>query len=232
MSPSSSPDVLRKFSFDTVFEDNGRVIAPLRPKKSFTPEEVEAIRRECFAEGERSALAIAQAAQALALQQISAAAQGALGGLAVVAHEHRAGSARLALAAARKIADAALDRFPEAPVAAALDALAREIEAVPKLVARCAPDQLDGVKTALEDAAHSAGYPGQIVVRADPALPPAAFVLDWGDGSAAYDPNAAAARVAQALDEALAADGFHAESLNHSNIGRPDTDGANEADHG
>jgi flagellar assembly protein FliH len=213
---------VRKFAFDTVFEDNGRVIAPARPKKSFTPEEVEQVRREAFAEGERSALAIAQAAQAQALQQIAAAAQGALGGLAMVAHEHRTGSARLALAAAGKIADAALQRFPEAPAAAALDALAREVEAVPRLVARCAPEQLDGVTQALEAAAHDAGYPGQIVVRADPALPLAAFVLDWGDGSAAFDPNAAAARVTQALDEALAAEGFHAESLNHPN----------EADHG
>jgi flagellar assembly protein FliH len=212
----------RKFSFDTVFEDNGRVIAPMRPKKSFTPEEVEQIRRESFAEGQRSAEAVAQQAQAQALQLIAATAQGALSGLAMVAHEHRSGSARLALAAARKIADAALDRFPEAPVAAALDALAREVEAVPRLVARCAPERLDGVKQALEDAAHSAGYPGQIVVRPDPALPAAAFVLDWGDGSAAFDPNDAAARVAQALDEALAAEGFHAESLN----------APNEADHG
>ena len=57
--------------------------------------------------------------------------------------------------------------------------------------------------------------PGQILVRADLAMPPAAFVLDWGDGSAAFDPNDAAARVVQALDEALAAEGFHAESLNH-----------------
>jgi len=217
---SDSP--VRKFSFDTVFEDNGRVIAPARPKKSFTPEEVEAIRREAFAEGERSALAIAGQAQTLALQQIAAAAQGALGGLAMVAHEHRSGSARLALVAARKIADAALDRFPEAPAAAALDALAREVEAVPRLVARCAPDRLEGVKQALEAAAHDAGYPGQIVVRADPALSLAAFVLDWGDGSAAFDPDAAAARVAQALDEALAAEGSHAESLNSPN----------EADHG
>jgi flagellar assembly protein FliH len=218
---------VRKFSFDTVFEDNGRVIAPARPKKSFTAEEVEAIRRECFAEGERSALAIAQQAQTLALQQIAAAVQGALGSLAMVAHEHRTGSAHLALAAARKIADAALARFPEAPVAAALDALAREVEAVPRLVARCAPDQLDAIQEALEGAAHSAGYPGQIVVRADPGLAAAAFVLDWGDGSAAFDPDDAAARVAQALDEALAAEGFHAESLNPSHLGHP-----NEADHG
>ncbi len=167
-------------------------------------------------------MAIAEQAQAFALQQIAATAQGALGGLAMVAHEHRAGSARLALAAARKIADAALDRFPEAPIAAALDSLAREVEAVPRLVARCAEDQAEAVQAALESAAQSAGYPGQIVVRADPNLPLAAFVLDWGDGSAAFDPNAASARVSQALEEALAAEGFHAESLSHPN----------EADHG
>jgi flagellar assembly protein FliH len=208
---------LQRFTFDTVFEDSGRVIAPIRPKKTFTAEEVEAIRAECFAEGERSATAVAQAAQTMALQQIAAAAQGALGGLAMVAHEHRAGSARLALVAARKIADAALERFPEAPIAAALDALAREVEAVPRLIARCAEDQVEAIQVALEGAAHSAGYPGQIVVRADPSMPMAAFVLDWGDGSAAYDPNAAAARVSQALEEALAAEGFHAESLNQPN---------------
>lgn len=217
MAEAQATAAVQKFTFDTVFEDNGRVIAPVRPKKTFTVEEVEAIRKECFAEGERSATALAQQAQALALQQIAAAAQGALGGLAMVAHEHRAGSARLALAAARKIADAALDRFPEAPIAAALDALAREVEAVPRLVARCPAAHEDGVRAALEQAARNAGYPGQIVVRADPALPPAAFVLDWGDGSAAFDPQAASARVAQALDEALAAEGFHAESLNHPN---------------
>jgi flagellar assembly protein FliH len=217
MSEAQNKGVVQKFTFDTVFEDNGRVITPVRPKKAFTPEEVEAIRKEALAEGEHSAMAIAQGAQAMALQQIAAAAHSALGGLAMVAHEHRAGSARLAMAAARKIADAALDRFPEAPVAAALDALAREIEAVPRLVARCAPAQEDGVRAALEQAAHNAGYPGQIVVRADPALPMAAFVLDWGDGSAAFDPIGASARVAQALEEALAAEGFHAESLNHPN---------------
>ena len=212
----------QKFTFDTVFEDSGRVIAPIRPKKHFTAEEVEAIRKECFAEGERSAVALAQQAQAMALQQIAMTAQGALAGLAMVAHEHRAGSGRLALAAARKIADAALDRFPEAPAAAALEALAREVEAVPRLIARCAEGHAEAIQAALEGAAQNAGYPGQILVRADPALPLAAFVLDWGDGSATFDPEASAARVSQALEEALAAEGFHAENLSNPN----------EADHG
>ena len=54
---------------------------------------------------------------------------------------------------------------------------------------------------------------GQIVARADPDLPRAAFTLDWGDGRAAFDPEAAAARVAAALDAALAAEGLHGEAL-------------------
>ncbi len=140
---------LQRFSFDTVFEDDGRVIAPVRPKKAFTADEVELIRAQCFAEGEHSAVTIAQQAQAVALSQIAAAAQGALGGLAIVAHEHRAGSARLAVAAAGKIADAALARFPEAPIAATLDSLAREIEAVPKLIVRAPAAHLDSMRAAL-----------------------------------------------------------------------------------
>jgi flagellar assembly protein FliH len=219
---SSAP---RPFIFDTVFEDDGRVIAPVRPRKSFSAEEVEAIRAQCFAEGERSAAVRAQEAQAATLAEILRLAEGALGTLALVAHDHRVGAARLAMAAARKIADAALDAFPEAPVQAALTALAREIEAVPRLIARVQPSQVEAAQAALDRAAQAAGYPGQIIVRGDPGMAPAAFVLDWGDGSAAFDPAAAAARVAHALEEALASDGLHAESL-------PDPTAPNEADHG
>ena len=57
-------------------------------------------------------------------------------------------------------------------------------------------------------------------------LPLAAFTLDWGEGRAAFDPEAAAARVAAALDEALAAEGLHAEPL------LPTPDHNFEADHG
>jgi flagellar assembly protein FliH len=214
-----------KFGFDTIFEDDGRVTAPVRVQKNFTAEEVAAIRVQCFAEGERSATVIAQQAQAMALAEIADSARMALGTLAAIAHEHRVGSAKLALGAARKIADAALDRFPEAPLQAALEALAREIEAVPKLILRCAPDRIEAMQAALSQAAASAGYPGQILARPD-ALPPAAFVLDWGDGSAAFDPEQSAARVAHALDTALAADGLHAEPLPRP-LANPD-----EAPHG
>ena len=153
----------------------------------------------------------AQTTQALAI--IADAARAALPTLAEAAHEHRVGSAELAMAAARKIADAACELFPEAPAKAALAALAREIESVPRLVVHAAPDRLEAVQAALEETANAIGFGSQIVARADPALPRAAFIFDWGDGRAAFDPNAAAARVEAALTAALASEGLHGEAL-------------------
>ncbi|QUD90038.1 flagellar assembly protein FliH [Phenylobacterium montanum] len=204
----------RKFTFDTVFNDAGGIAsAPPPMKHVFLPDEVEAIRREAYASGERSALVVAEQAQAQALQQIAAAAQAALHALAHVAHEHRVGSAELALATARVIAGAALEQFPEAPAAAAFESLAHEIEAAPRLLVRAAPEQMERIQTALDRIADNMGFPGQIVAKAQPGMAPAAFVLDWGDGKASFDPLEAGERVAAALHSALAAEGLHAEPL-------------------
>jgi flagellar assembly protein FliH len=204
-------DAPRKFAFDTVFDMEGQAYQPPRPKRQFTSEEVEAVRQAAFAEGQASAVARAEAAAAAAIQEVAALARASLGALAEVAHQHRTASAELALACARKIADAALDRAPEAPAAAALDALARELEACPKLVVHAGPQDQARLSAALDEAAARAGFAGSIVLKPDPGRHRAAFVLDWGDGRAAFDPSAAAERVAAALETALAVEGMHAE---------------------
>ncbi|HTK34809.1 MAG TPA: flagellar assembly protein FliH [Caulobacteraceae bacterium] len=206
----AQPAAHRLFGFDTVF-DGDRVIEPVRPKRAYTPEEVEAMRTEAYAEGQGSAVARAEAEAAQALGEIAQAVQAALGALAEVAHEHRSGSARLAMAAARKIADAALDQFPEAPAAAALDALSREVEAAPRLLVLAAPADAPRLEKALDEAAARAGFPGQVVMKPEPGRARAAFMFDWGEGRAAFDPEAAADRVSAALEAALAAEGLHAE---------------------
>ena len=203
-----------KFEFDTVFDHAGEVaFAAPRPKRSYSADEVEAISQASKAEGERAALASIAARQADALAAIVAACGQALPRLAEVAHSHRVGSAELALACARAIAAAALDQFPEAPVRAALEALAREIEAAPRLVVAADAELADGLQAALEEAATAGGYQGAVQVRVDTGLAAHAFTLDFGDGSASFDPAAAADRVAQALHAALAAEGLHAEPL-------------------
>jgi flagellar assembly protein FliH len=202
----------KPFTFDTVF-DGARVIEAVRPKRAFTPEEVEAARAEAYAAGERSAVARAEQDAAAALSAVQSLAAEALQALTRLAHEHRAASAELALAAARKIADAALDAFPEAPAAAALQALARDLDATPRLLVHAPAADEARLAAALESAAANAGFAGQIVLKPDASAPRAAFVFDWGDGRARFDPEAAAARVEAALMTALAAEGLHAEPL-------------------
>jgi flagellar assembly protein FliH len=203
-----------RFGFDTVFAASGDVaFASPRPKRAYTADEVEAIRKAAYDEGERTALASIAAHQANALAAIAQAVNQALPKLAEVAHSHRVGSAELALACARAIAAAALDKFPEAPVRDALESLAREIEAAPRLIVTADPQLAAGLQAVLEETAQAVGYPGAIQVRSDAARAPYAFTLDFGDGSASFDPQAAAARVTEALHAALAAEGLHAEPL-------------------
>jgi flagellar assembly protein FliH len=210
---SESPRVThRKFTFDTEF-DGARPGSASSYKRLYSAEEADELAQRARADGMASAMARIEAQTARALAEIAEAAKAALPTLATAAHEHRAGAAELALACARQIADAACERFPEAPLQAALAALAREVEATPRLTLRAPPELVERLQAALTETAEAIGYPGQIVARAEPSLARAAFVLDWGDGSAAFDPAGAAARVAEALEGALAAEGLHAEAL-------------------
>lgn len=203
-----------KFAFDTEFDAVGGIARQARRERIMIPsEEVEHIRRQAFAEGERAAQTTIQAQQAQAITHISAVCGQALAKLAEVAHEHRVASAELALACAKAIAGAALYNFPQAPLDAALEALAREIEAQPKLIISTSPQLADGLQWQLEEMAARIGYPGAIQVKPDGAFGPYAFTLDFGDGAASYDPLAAAARVTETLMAALAAEGLHAEPL-------------------
>jgi flagellar assembly protein FliH len=202
----------RKFTFDADFDGSNPRVAPPY-KRLFTSEEAEALVVRARAEGDAAAMQRIEAQTARALAEIAEVAKAALPTLAAAAHQHREGAAELALACARQIADAACDRFPEAPLQAALAALAREVEATARLTLRAPPALLDRLQAAFTETADAIGYPGQIVARADPGLAPGAFAFDWGDGAAAFDPAAAAQRVAEALEGALAAEGLHAEAL-------------------
>jgi flagellar assembly protein FliH len=204
----------RKFSFDTVFDDGGEVLrsAPLH-KAFYTIQEVDQIRAEAVAEGQRTALDQAQKEEARCLAEIRASIVQSMGGLARASHDHKAGVVELAMAAARKIADAALDKFPQAAAEAALEALLKEVESHPRLIVRASEGALERVTAGLERAAESAGYPGQVTVKADAALAGAAFIFEWGEGRVAFDPEQTATRVAAALEAALAAEGLHGEAL-------------------
>ena len=204
----------QKFGFDAVFDGAGDVVVHTARRKAFySIEELDQARAEARAEGQRMSQGQAEQALAAGLDEIRRQIGLAMTALAKVAHDHKVGAAELALIAARKIAGAALDRFPEAPAQAAIEALMREIESYPRLLVRASEEAAVPIQQALEKAAEAAGFAGQVTVRTDPSLAGAAFVFEWGEGRAAFDPELAAARVAEALNAALAAEGLHGEPL-------------------
>lgn len=210
----------RPFTFDTEFGgDRDLVITAARVKRSFTADEVEAVRAQAFAAGEASARAAAEAEKAAAISRLAEAARAGLTTLAAVAHGHRESCATLALACADTIAGHALALFPTAPVEAALRALAAEIAVAPQLSVRLSAAD-PAVVAAVEDAAAAAGFAGRLVVSESAGLDGAAFVFDWGEGRARFDPADAAERVGEALRSALAAEGVHGEALPPTESGK------------
>lgn len=208
----------RPFSFETEFDDAGGVVrraafAPTR--RAYLPAEVEALLAQARLEAREQALGESASLQAMALSTIGQALASAAPALARVAEAHRAQAAELALAAGRVIATTALERLPTAPLQAALESLAQEVEASPRLIVRAALD--DEGRAHVEALAAQAGYQGLVVFRDEPG-PVAAFTLEWADGRASFDPDETAGRIAQVLTTALAADAGHAEPLPHGSL--------------
>lgn len=205
----------RPFAFDTEFAADGRVLrtTEFRPmKRAYAPAEVEAMMAQARLEARQAALAEADAVRAMALSTIAQALAQSLPALGAVAQAHREQSAELALAAGRVIAAAALDRFPQGPLKSALETLAQEIDASPRLVVHAAGLDDEG-RRVIEGLIADAGYAGSVMFRDAPGASPAAFTLEWADGRADYDPDACARRMAEAVIAALAAEAGHAEPL-------------------
>ena len=203
------------FAFDTEFDASGVVVqtTAFRPtKRSYTPVEVDALIAQARVEAREEALAESANVQAMALSAIAQALDAAIPALTQVAHAHREQSAELALSAARVVAASALDLYPAAPLKAALEALGQELDASPRLVIRTG-DLDEATHARIEQLCTDAGFSGVVAFRNEPAMPAAAFQLEWADGRASFDPAEAFARIAEALHSALAAEAGHAEAM-------------------
>ena len=197
-----------KFAFDTHFDEDGRVLssAPVvRAKRAYSPAEVEAIRAEAFADGQRSQQATDEALLAQSLAGVAEACRQAIPTLERVIASYRANAADLAVSTAETVASAALEKMPRAPLAAALEALSGEMAGAARLIVRAAASD-EATIQAVRAAAAEAGLEDRVVIRDDAGMPSAAFIIEWPDGRAEYDPQEALTRVREALNSALSAE--------------------------
>jgi len=174
-----------KFTFDTEFRGPSDVAsdaARARQKKTMTVEEIETMRADAQAEGTqaasvRAAENIEQAASAL-VAALKAALDRSHGEIESV----RAEAAALALAAAKKIAPAALAALPAGDVENALREAMHQAIGEPRITLRAAPDVAAALEGKVAAIAHEEGYDGRVILAADPAITGADCRIEWRGG--------------------------------------------------
>jgi flagellar assembly protein FliH len=109
------------------------------------------------------------------------------------------------MAAANKIAGAALDAFGAERAAHAIEAAMDSLRHQPRLVVKLPPDIAEQVKPRITEMCETHAYASAVLVRAEPNLKQGEVVIDWSDGVIAMDPAEAAKRIETMIDAALAA---------------------------
>lgn len=113
-------------------------------------------------------------------------------------------AARVALAAARKIAGAALDAFGEERAAGAIEAAMDTLRHQPRLVVRLAPEAAEKLGPRIAEMCDTHAYAGAVLVRPQPGLRNGDVVIDWSDGVITLSPDDAARRIEEIVETALA----------------------------
>jgi flagellar assembly protein FliH len=197
MSPS------HKFTFDTEFRGPSDVIsdaARARQKKTLTTEELEAMCARAEAQGSeaasvRAAENIDRTAAALVI-----ALRAALDSSHAEIEALRAEAAMLAMAAAKRIAPAALAALPAGDVENALREAMHQAIGEPRITLRAAPDVIAALEGKIAGIAHEEGYDGRVMMAADPGISGADCRIEWRGGGS----ERSEAAIEAALDALIA----------------------------
>jgi flagellar assembly protein FliH len=173
----------QKFTFDTSFDDDRSAAgAAARRKQSFSTDDVEAARSNGYDEGRRSADIRANEALAASIGQVAAALTQAISAVDQQIEAIRAEAAQLALAAARKLAGAALAHAPEAEIADTLRAALHQAITETHVTVKAPAALVHSLQEKLAELPLHEGYDGRVRFIADPNLHGADCRIEWRGG--------------------------------------------------
>lgn len=194
---------IRKYAFDTEFAPDGAIMRESATR--ITPEQMQSASADGYERGKNDATAQAARRSAATLEAIADATSAVLTRLNAESHAMRTEAARIALAAAQKIAGAALDAYGVERAAQAVEAAMDALRHQPRLVVKLPPDIAEELKPRITEMCETHAYASAVLVRAEPGLKTGEVVIDWSDGVIAMDPADAARRIEDLIDAALAA---------------------------
>jgi len=177
---------MQKFAFDTEFARDGSVVREAAPvQKRFSAADLEAAKARAFADGASDAaaraardLADASARIARDVERLCASMQGEIA-------RNREDAAHLAIAAARAIADVALDAHGHERVAAAVDAALSSLNQSPRVVVTASPAHVEQLRAQFDQIAPH--IQGRIIVREKADAAPGDARIEWGEGAVEID---------------------------------------------
>ncbi|MET0546622.1 MAG: FliH/SctL family protein [Caulobacterales bacterium] len=194
----------RKFSFDTEFASDGRVVRSDDTfRTSYSRADMEKLTAAAFEKGKNEENARANVMMADAQRRMAEAMERLVGGLSNEANALRSEAAAVAIACARKVAGCAIARFPEEEVLSAIEEAMSVLRDAPRLVVGVSPELQERVRERVAQLADQFGYGAAVVVRAEPGMRLGDAAIVWGDGAIALDREDAFARLEAAIERRL-----------------------------
>jgi flagellar assembly protein FliH len=189
-----------KFTFDVEFRPQGDLVsnaARARQKKSYTTEEIDQLSARAREQGMKAGQVRAAEALTAETARLAAAVREMLKGSHKATEDVRQEAAMLALAAARKLAAAAIDQLPAVDVELVLRGALHQAIGEPRVVLHASQRVVDVLKPQLEDIARQEGFEGRLAIVADPAMAVADCRIDWRGGGAERSEGAIEAAIAE-----------------------------------
>lgn len=153
-----------------------------------------------FATAKAEILAEAEQRSAAALERIAATLAGVAQGLAAVEAKLETEAVEVAVAVARKLAAALIEREPLAEISALAMECFRHLVSAPHVVVRVNDAQHESVAKRIEEIARARGLASNLVVLAEPDIRLGDCRIEWADGGVNRDRGVTEA----AIDEAVA----------------------------
>ena len=190
-----------KFTFDTHFggapEGAGN---EARSRKTYSADELEAMKHDAREEGRRDGNVRATQAVAASIGQVAAAILSAIEAMDEEIEVIRSEAAGLAVAASKKLAHAALAAAPDAEIAEALHIALHQAIGEPRVIVKTSPLLAQKIQERAHEIAHQEGYEGRMQFVADGGLSDADCRIEWRGGGI----ERAQAALEQALDDLVA----------------------------
>jgi flagellar assembly protein FliH len=194
---------IHKFTFDTEFRAESDVVsntARARQKQTMTTEELEALCARAEAQGAVTASVKAAENLERTVAALIVTLRTALDQSHAQIEAVRTEAALLALAAAKKIAPAALAALPAGDVENALREAMHQAVGEPRVTLRAAPQVIAALEGKVADIAHEEGYDGRVMLASDPTITGADCRIEWRGGGS----ERSEAAIEAALDALIA----------------------------